>query len=70
MQVFYTGGVKSVSKYGAVLEGGSIQLFVWTCELINCMLLELVNVMIYNFELLYNTELLYNSEILCNSQLW
>ena len=46
MQVLYTGGVKSVSKEGAIPEGGSIQLFVWTCELRNCMLLELVNFMI------------------------
>ena len=28
MQALYTGGVKSVSMQGAVLEGGSIELFV------------------------------------------
>lgn len=42
----YTGGVKSISKKGVVLEGDSIELFVRTCELINY-IVDLVSIMYY-----------------------
>ena len=69
MQVLYTGGVKSGSKKGVVLEGDSIWIVKWNLWNHKLYVIGLVNCI-----LLYNSESVQfwtnvNIELLCNSDI-
>ena len=70
MQVLYTGGVKSVSKKGVVLAGGSIQLVKWRLCKCKLYVIGLLNsTLLCNCKSLCKTKLNISIELLCNSDI-